>query len=282
MNNIEIVDTHVHFWDPSILEYPWLKDAPVLDDRFSLDEFKAATEGFNIKSKVFVECNCNPVQNVQEVDWIESLAQSDSGIKGIVAYADMLDHETLQKRLDDFKTRPLVKGIRHNIQFNPAGFATDDDFAEGVSKVLNSGLHFELCLTHDQLDECIELVKRLPSGPLIIDHCAKPGIKAGLIDDWKKGMEELAENENVYCKISGLLTEADHTQWKSDEFRPYMDHVLHVFGIDRILFGGDWPVSTLAGGYMSWCNVIDEWTKHWEAKDKNQFFVRNAEKFYRL
>lgn len=282
MERIEIVDTHVHFWDPEVLDYPWLKEAPALDQKFAIEAFKSASEGLHIESKVFVECNCDSSQNIREVEWIENLAVIDPGIKGIVAYADMNDHTTLDRQLTVLKEHALVKGIRHNIQFNPQGFATTDAFVNGVTKVLNNGFHFELCLTHDQLPECNELVTKLPPKPLMIDHCAKPGIKDGLMDDWKRGMEQLASNDHIYCKVSGLLTEADHSNWTKEEILPYMDHVLAQFGIDRIVYGGDWPVSTLAGGYGAWFELVDEWTSNWKTAQKERFYKRNAEVFYRL
>jgi L-fuconolactonase len=247
-----------------------------------LEDYIEATEGINIERMVFVECNCVPSQNEDEVKWVEEIAARDPRIQGIVAYSDLLDERDLDERLERMWSHELVRGIRHNIQFNPPGFALQENFIRGINKVLRAGRHFELCLTHEQLGECVELVGVLPAQPLMLDHCAKPGIKAGEIDLWKKNIAQMAQFENVHCKVSGLLTEADTEAWTDADILPYLDHVRECFGVDRILFGGDWPVSTLAGGYAAWHRLIEGWCAGWSDDERNAFYTANAEAFYRL
>lgn len=199
-----------------------------------------------------------------------------------MAYADLTDVNNLDLNLRKIAAYILVKGIRHNIQFNEPGFAIQPIFMEGVKKVLDLDMHFELCITHDQLAECIELVGALPERPLVLNHCGKLGIRVGKIDNWKSNMRQLSQYEHVYCKVSGLLTEADLKNWKKEDLTPYTDHVLECFGNDWILYGSDWPVCTLAGGYHDWFNFVSEWTSDWSEQEKNNSYHDNAKRFYRL
>ncbi len=282
MKSISIIDSHVHFWDPAKLKYDWLESAGALNQPFLLTDYHKATEGIEVDKMVFVECNCHPGSNEEEVIWVQELAKSDERIQAIVAYADLTEVNNIDLKLKNLAAHKMVKGIRHNIQFNEPGFAIQPIFIEGVKKVLDLDLHFELCITHDQLAECIELVSALPERPLVLNHCGKPGIRDGAIDNWKTNMRQLSRYEHVYCKVSGLLTEADLKNWKKEDVTPYTDHVLECFGNNRIVYGGDWPVCTLAGGYHDWFTFVSEWTSDWSEQEKNNFYHDNAKRFYRL
>jgi L-fuconolactonase len=282
MKSISIIDSHVHFWDPSKLKYDWIESAGALNHPFLLTDYHKATEGIEVDKMVFVECNCQPGSNEEEVKWVQDLAKSDERIQAIVAYADLTEVNNLDHKLKNLAAYKMVKGIRHNIQFNEPGFALQPTFIEGVKKVLDLDMHFELCITHDQLVECIELVSALPERLLILNHCGKPGIKDGEIDNWKTNMKQLAQYEHVYCKVSGLFTEADLKNGKREDIIPYTDHVLKCFGNRRIVYGSDWPVCTLAGGYHDWYNFVSEWTSDWSEQEKINFYHENAKQFYRL
>ena len=282
MKDISIVDTHVHFWNPNQIKYDWLESADALNRPFLLSDYRKATQGIGINKMVFVECNCQPDLNEAEVKWVEELAAKDKRIEAIVAYVDLTDTLHIDSNLEKITAHKLVRGIRHNIQLNKPGFATQPSFIEGVKKVLALNKHFELCITHDQMDECIELVKSLPAMPMMLNHCGKPGIKDGEINQWQKNIRLLSEFEHIQCKISGLLTEADLNNWTSEDITPYMDHVCEYFGSKRVVYGGDWPVCTLAGNYKSWYTLVTDWTKSWSEVEKLDFYYNNAIQFYRL
>ncbi len=277
-----IIDAHTHFWDPTKLKYHWLSSTPALNRPCLLNDYNEATEGIPIEKIVFVECNCISEQNEQEVLWVEEIAKQDPRIHAIVAYADMNDKDGIDANLERLMAHDMVRGIRHNIQFNEIGFAIQPQFVQGISKVLNLNRHFELCLTHDQMEECIELVSHLPERPLMLDHCGKPGIKSGAIEQWKKQLKKMSTFEHVYCKISGLLTEADLENWTDEDIFPYVDHVLDCFGIERIVYGGDWPISTLAGGYAAWNQFVQNWTDSWSPSEKKKYYYDNAAQFYKM
>jgi len=282
METIPIIDTHVHFWDPNKMKYDWLKSAGTLNQPYVLVDYHEATKGIAVDKIVFVECNCHPDMNEEEVKWVKGIAGKDERIQAIVAYIDLTDAINIDSNLEKLVAHDIVRGIRHNIQFNEPGFAVQPSFIEGVKKVFALDKHFELCITHDQMGECIELANNLPEKPMILNHCGKPGIKAGEINDWKKNIKQLSDFEHIQCKISGLLTEADFRNWTSEDIIPYVDHVLECFGNKRIVFGGDWPVCTLAGGYHSWYTFVSGWTFGWSESEKLNFYYNNANQFYRL
>ena len=177
-----IVDAHVHFWDPSALRYPWLDGLPALDKAFLPASYASATSGIPIDSMILVEANCLPHQTLGEADFFEEAAGLDSRVAGIVAFASLTTPAELDVTLDALAARPLVKGIRHNIQGEAAGFCTQPSFVDGVRKVGARGLTFDLCATHDQLRDVVELVRLCPDTRFVLDHCGKPAIRDRRLD----------------------------------------------------------------------------------------------------
>lgn len=279
---IPVVDAHAHFWNPRRLRYPWLKDVPGLQRVFSLEDYQQATAAVPIEKMVFVECNCLPHQSQDEVVWVEGMAKEDPRIRGLVAFAELTNTRTIDALLERYAANPLIRGIRHNIQWNPQGFALQPSFVEGIHKVSAKGMHFELCLTCDQLDEVLKLVQRCTEVRFVVDHCAKPAIKKGELEPWKSQIRQLAALRNICCKISGLLTESDLANWSFDQLKLYADHVVDCFGIDRVMFGSDWPVLTLAGKYQDWYDFTLYLTEGWSESEKRNFYHDNAVRCYRL
>lgn len=275
-----VVDAHVHFWDPSRLHYPWLAGAPALQRRFGPGEFADASRAAPVERIVFVECNCASIESADEVGFVESLRQGEPRIAGIVAYADLTDVAPLAPRLDALLARsPVVKGIRHNIQGHPSGFCLQPRFVEGVREVGARGLVFDLCITHDQLPEVIDLVERTPEVRYVLDHGGKPAIRDGRLDAWAGDIGRLASAPNVACKLSGLLTEAAR-EWSEGDIEPYARHLVEGFGSGRVLFGSDWPLVTLAGRYGQWLDLVDRLTTG--HPDRAGIFGGNATRIYGL
>jgi L-fuconolactonase len=276
------VDTHVHFWNPQVLTYPWLEGLTALQRAFLPVDYAEATAGALVERIVFVECNCRPTQNIAEAAYVERLAGEDSRIAAIVAYADLTDVQARDDALETLSRRPLVRGIRHNIQGEPPGFALQPAFIDGVRAVGRSGFTFDLCITHDQLAEASELVAQCPDTRFVLDHCAKPAIRCALVEPWRTEIARLASLENVCCKLSGLLTEAAPDVWEEEDLLPYASHVVEVFGTDRVLYGSDWPVLTLAGEYSDWYRFTQRFTENWTAGERARFYHDNAVQVYGL
>ena len=278
--SLGIVDAHVHFWDPSVLRYPWLDGLPALDRPFLPVAYASAIAGIPIDAMILVEANCLPHQTLGEADFFEQIATADSRVAGIVAFASLTVPEDLDRTLDALGARPRVKGIRHNIQGEPSGFCTQPSFVEGVRKVGTRDLTFDLCATHDQLHEVLELVHLCPNTRFVLDHCGKPAIRDRLLDPWRTDIANLAECANVWCKLSGLATEASLTAWREADFVPYASHVVDRFGTERVMYGSDWPVLTLAAGYAGWFGFTEWFTKGWSDPERRGFYRENALRAY--
>jgi len=276
---VRIVDSHVHFWDPAELHYAWLEGVPSLQRAFLPRDYAAATGQVPIGRMVFVEANCRPEEARQEVDFVERLAQAEPRVAGIVAFADVA--EGLGRRLEALSCSPLVRGIRQNIQGHPAGFCVQRAFIEGVREVGHRGLVFDLCATHDQLREVTELVDQCPETPFVLDHCGKPAIRDRGFETWSADITRLAAHQNVCCKLSGLLTEAGEA-WCPEDLLPYAARVLECFGHERVLYGSDWPVLTLAGDYGTWYGFTERFTRGWSVSERSRFYGGNAARVYDL
>ncbi len=276
------IDSHAHFWDVDKLKYPWIEAGSFFDRTFSLADYQRAAGAMPIKKMVFVECDAHPACSLAEVGWVEDLSTFDDRIQGIVARVQLTDNPDVIADLDVLASRPMVKGIRHNIQGNPPGFALQESFVAGIKEAHRRRFHFELCLTHDQLAETVELVRRCSEVSFVLDHCGKPGIRSAGKEPWRTQMRELAQSENVVCKISGLLTEADWEKWTIGEVLWYAQESADAFGRARIMFGSDWPVNEAAGGFGRWFDVTRALTEKWSAEEKDEFFFANANRFYRL
>ena len=279
---MRVIDTHAHFWDVENLEYPWIEKGSLFDRTFSLEDYQRASREIPIERMIFVEADTHPNCSLRETCWVERLSAEDRRIQGIVAKVTLTDNDNVLADLDATAAIPLVKGIRHNIQDHPPGFATQEAFVRGVKEVHQRGLHFELCLRKHQFAETFELVKRCPEVSFVLDHCAKPDIRGGSREPWLTQLREMAGLPNVVCKISGLVTEADWARWQVEEVLWYARQAAEAFGPTRLLWGSDWPVNEAAGGFTRWFRAAETLVAGWPRLDQERFFYRNAERVYRL
>lgn len=274
------IDTHVHFWDRGRLPYPWLDEVPAIAGRHTPAELHAEAAGRIPEKIVFVECGA---PWLDEVKWVEQLAAAEPRLAGIVAKCMVNEGAATVANLAELKKHPLVRGVRHLTQHEPdPDFCARPEFIAGVRAVGAAGLSFDLCCFHPQLPAVVRLVRACPDTRFILDHFGKPGIRARLLDPWRAHIAELAALPNVDCKLSGLITEADHQAWTPADLKPYVDHVLATFGPGRLLFGGDWPVAKLAGAYPRWLDTAKGLVEHLPSADRDAIFRRNAPRVYRL
>jgi L-fuconolactonase len=279
---LKIIDSHVHFWEPRSLRYAWLDDLPLLNRAYLPEHVPAGGADWQVEALVFVQADCAAEQGLREVDWVTSLAAGDARIQGIVAFAPLEQGEAVRNMLAQLRQRPLVKGVRRLIQSEPMGFSVQPNFVAGVQLLAGHDLRCDLCIRHFQLPDVIQLVQQCPQVSFVLDHVGKPDIKNGLRDPWRKDMAALAALPNVMCKLSGLVTEADWQAWKAADLRPYIDHVLHVFGPERVMFGSDFPVVTLAASYSQWMETLREASRSLSKNEQEKVFYHSAAKFYRL
>ena len=283
MIDFPIIDTHVHLLDTQRFGYSWAKGAPKLGRDWTIADLTECASPYTIEGLVFVEVDVDMPQYLDEAVWVQSLADKEPRLKGCVACLPMERGAALEPEMAQLAGLKVMRGVRRLIQNQPdPAFVLKPDFLAAVKLLPHYGLSFDICIFHHQLPNTLELVRRCPEVSFILDHIAKPGIKAGLTDPWKKHVKELAEMPNVVCKLSGVTTEADHANWTREQLRPYIDHVIDCFGFDRIMYGGDWPVSELAGRYTDWIGVLDWATAGCTPEEKRKLFRDNGMRAYRL
>lgn len=283
MIDFPIIDTHIHLLDQKRFKYSWAKGAPKLARDWTPDDLMALAKPYQIESFVFVEVDVDMPQHLDEGIWVQSIADRDKRLKGCVASLPMERGLAIEADMAKLASLPVMRGIRRLIQNQPdPDFVLKPDFLAALKLLPKYNLSFDICIFHHQLANTLEMVRRCPDVSFVLDHIAKPGIKAGLMEPWKQHIAEMAALPNVVCKLSGVTTEADHDAWTRDQLRPYIDHVIDKFGFDRIMFGGDWPVSELAGKYTDWIEVLDWATVGCTTDEKRKLFRDNGAKTYRL
>ncbi len=285
MPDFPIVDSHVHLWDPARFRIPWLDSSLRLNRAFGLAEYAEHTAGIDIEAIVYLEVDLAPEYKLLEAQWIAELARREPLIQGIVASAPLEYGEQARAFLDALVAidRQRIKGVRRLLQNEPdPAFCLQPRFVDGVRLLPEYGLSFDLCIYHPQLASAIELVRRCPQTSFILDHLGKPAIRSGQLDPWREQIRELARLPNVVCKVSGVVTEADHERWTIDDVRPYVEHVLEAFGEDRVLYGGDWPVVLNASSYRRWVDTLDQLTAHLSETARRKLWRDNARRVYRL
>lgn len=278
-----MIDAHLHFWNPDTLSYDWLRYVPPISGHMGPDEF--AKTGAKLEGAIFVQADCDPAQALDEVDWINSL---NFPVLGIVAYAPLELGDT--PAITALKAKPKVVGIRRNAQNEPDGFMTSAGYLAGMIAAAKAGFSLDMCIRARQLPELRQALTHLfaavPDARVILDHLGKPDIKSHGADtdgnDWAKEINLLSQFPNVVCKLSGLPTEADWDNWTPEQVRPYLDHALNAFGPDRCLFGGDWPLLELAGGYARWQAVVASALSHLTPEEQTMVWSQTARHVYRV
>jgi len=270
------IDSHVHFWRYDRSRDGWITDAmAVLQRDFLPADLEPLLPLHGIDGVIAVQAS----QNEAETHFLCDLAAAHPFILGVVGWVDLQGRD-LEARLERFASRPIIKGWRHIVQSEPKGFLRRADFREGIKTIGRHGYTYDLLLYPHQLEEAGEFVDALGDQKLIIDHCAKPEIRRDLRQPWEKWMRRLARHPGVYCKLSGLLTEAAWGTWEADDFRPYLEVVFEAFGPDRLVFGSDWPVVWLNGDYGRWKSLIDASLEPFGTEERQAVFGSNAARFY--
>jgi predicted TIM-barrel fold metal-dependent hydrolase len=275
----EIVDAHLHFWDPHARHHDWLTAHPSLQQRFGPDDLD--TGGHELIGAVFVQADCREDEALDEVGWVERLAEAYPFVSGIVAYAPLHRGRTAERQVARLAARPLVVGVRRLLQGQPTEAITASAFVRGVRMLSDWGLTFDLCVTHDQLPAAIELVRACPRTVFVLDHLGKPPVASGQAGPWRDDLRRLATYPNVACKLSGLSTEAAQG-WRPSDIRPYLEYGLEVFGPERCMVGSDWPVATLGTTVERWFDLVLDVIAELSADDQAAVLWRTATTTYDL
>jgi L-fuconolactonase len=278
-----IADSHVHLCDPQFLSYGWMKGAPSLNRTILPGDMHAAATPVRVDRFVFIEVDVDPGQYLDEAAWVAKQAASDPALKGMVACLPLERGAAVKSDLDRALQYKLLRGIRRLIQTQPdPEFCVRPDFIAGLRLLATHDLPFDICIYHHQLPNVVRMVEQRPEVRFVLDHIGKPPIKTGGMDPWRENMRKLAAHPNVWCKISGVSTEADHRNWTRQQIRPYIEFSLETFGFDRSMYGSDWHVLELAGSYPDWVDIAGEVTAGCSKSERLKLFRENAVAFYHL
>lgn len=272
------IDAHVHFWKYNKKRDGWITDDMKILKQDYLPEHLALTLKRNeIDGVVAVQVE----QAEVETHFLDELAKTHPVIKGVVGWTDLMA-PNLAERLDYFSQYPMVKGFRHIVQAEADDFLDNPQFRRGVQSLAAYNYTYDILVYERQLPAALRFMEACPGQKLVIDHCAKPDIRSRQIEPWKKYIREAAQQPNVYCKLSGLFTEAEWKQWSAGEFYPYLDVVFEAFGADRLMFGSDWPVMLLSGIYVQWKSLLEKYMENMDEELREKVFGENARGFYGL
>jgi len=273
------IDSHQHFWKYDATRDAWITDEmAALKRDFLPNDLSPELVANGIDGTILVQVD----QSEEETLFLLQLAERNANIAGVVGWIDFCSSQ-VEERLRHFSQFEKLRGFRHIAQAEPDNrFLVRDDFMRGIAGLRQFGFGYEILIYPKQLPAALELVTRFPEQAFVIDHMAKPEIRAKKEANWTATMREIAANPNVYCKVSGLVTEAHWHHWKKDDFRPYLDVVFDAFGPGRLMFGSDWPVCLLAAGYGQVLQIIEEYVQGYPAEVKEKIFGGNAARFYRL
>jgi len=273
------IDAHQHFWNYDPREYQWIDETmtPLRRDFLPPDlQDELEREGFQGSVAVQVR------QSLQETRWLLELAAQSPFILGVVGWVELRSPQA-GAHLKQLAHNPRLVGIRHIVQSEPDDrFLLQPDFLRGISLLAEFDLAYDILIYPKHLTVAAEFVRRFPEQRFVLDHLAKPEIKSGTINAWKKGIAELAAYPNVYCKLSGLVTEADWNRWKPGDMRPYLDVAFERFGPNRLLIGSDWPVCTLAGSYARVMRLVKDYLSGHSEQEREAILGGNAKRFWRL
>ncbi len=272
------IDSHQHFWVYDAQQYPWIPKGSPLQRDWLPSDLTLLLERVGLEGCIAVQAR----QTVEESRWLLTLADHATIIKGVVGWVD-LRSDTVEEQLAELSKHPKFVGVRHVVQDEPEpDFMLRPEFVRGIGKLKQFQMTYDILVYSRQLPAAIELAKRIPEQPFALDHIAKPLIKDGRISPWREQIRELAKEPNVVCKVSGLVTEADHKRWQAAGLKSYLDVVFEAFGENRLMFGSDWPVCLLAGAYDSVFGLVDDYTRQLTREAREKFFGGNAASFYHV
>ena len=273
------IDAHQHFWHYNPQDYGWIDDSmATLKRDFLPDDLQPLLLQCGFEGSIAVQAR----QALKETEWLLQLAGQYESIKGVVGWVDLCSGD-LEAQLEKFSVHPKLVGMRHVIQDEPDNdFMLRKDFLHGVGKLAQYKLVYDILIYPKHLPQTIQLVRSFPGQTFVLDHIAKPHIKVKEIHPWKQYIEQLAAFQHVYCKLSGMVTEADWFNWKPDDFIQYLDIVVNAFGTDRIMIGSDWPVCSLAGTYNDIIGLTSDYFSRFSGYEQEKILGANAIKAYSL
>ncbi|QNI37611.1 amidohydrolase family protein [Edaphobacter sp. 4G125] len=271
------IDAHHHLWRYSVKEYGWIDGSmAALQRDFLPEDLIAAMRSAGVDGTIAVQAR----QTLEETHWLLELADRHQEICGVAGWAPIASPE-FRASLEALVGQPKLKGLRHIVQAEPdENFILREDFNRGIRILHGTGLVYDILIYERHLPQAIAFVDRHPDQVFVLDHIAKPRIGEGALEPWATQIRELAKRENVFCKISGMVTEADWKRWTPEGLRPYLDTVVEAFGPKRLMVGSDWPVCLVACGYAQWFHLLEQYFTGFSVQERDAVFGDNARRVY--
>jgi L-fuconolactonase len=281
---IPIVDTHQHLWDLTKFRLPWIKEGSPLARSFPMPDYLSATAGLNIVKAVYMEVDLDPEQQTAEAQYILDVCKRGNTPTVAAVISGRPASEGFKKFLEPFKGSRYIKGVRqvlHNPDI-PAGYCLSANFIKGIRLLGELGMSFDICVRPGELLDAAKLIDACPDTRFILDHCGNANVQAPDHSQWTRDIAAVAKRKQVVCKVSGIVVSAKPGAWSVDDLAPIVNHTLEVFGPDRVMFGGDWPVCTLAASYKQWFEALKTIVHDRSEPEQRKLFPDNAVRFYGL
>jgi len=270
------IDSHQHFWQYSVEEYDWMEEnMSLIQHDFMPDDLVDVQSTIGFEGSIAVQARTSLVEN----DFLLALAETNDLVKGVVGWVDLLAPD-VEAQLEQYADNPYFVGVRHVLQCEDPGFMLGEAFLNGISKLPAFNLKYDILIYAKQLVESFEFASKFPNQAFVIDHIAKPDIKQRQFEDWAENISKMAELENCYCKLSGMVTETDWENWAKSDFYPYIDTVLELFGPQRLMIGSDWPVALLGGDYHSVMSIVIDYIQKLSYDEQKLILGETCESFY--
>lgn len=274
-----IIDSHHHYWQYNPVEYDWIDDSmKVIRTDFLPEKLDQTIREAGIDGVISVHAR----QSVEETEWLIGMAHQNKFMKGVVGWLPLIQND-IETYLEKYSGEKILKGLRHVVQGEAdPEFILRNDFNRGILLLKKYSLVYDILIFERQLPNTIRFADQHPDQLFVLDHIAKPMIRKNKLSPWKENIQELAKRENVSCKISGMVTEADFVNWTPEQLQPYFEVVLEAFGPDRLLFGSDWPVCLVATSYKNWADLVRETISTFSETEQAKIMGENAVRIYKL
>jgi predicted TIM-barrel fold metal-dependent hydrolase len=281
---IPLIDTHQHLWDLKKFKLPWIEKGGHLDRSFVLDDYLKAVAGLNVARTVYMEVDVEPSQQPAEVEYVLDLCRRADSPMAAAVVSGRPASDGFAKYATPFRDSAYIKGVRQVLHGDgtKAGYCLQKEFIRGVRLLGDLGKSFDICIRPGELADAAKLIDECPGTRFILDHCGNGDVRSKDLTAWKKGMAEVAKRKEVVCKVSGIVVNAEPGKWGPDDLAPVINHTLEVFGPDRVMFGGDWPVCTKAATFKQWVEALRAIVKERKAEEQRKLFHDNAVRFYGL
>jgi L-fuconolactonase len=279
---IPIIDTHQHLWDLTIFRLPWQQNNAKLARSFVMRNYLEATAGLNVVKSIYMEVDVEPSQQPAEADHVIAICQRGDTPMAAAVISGRPSSDGFKDYITRYKQSPFIKGVRQvlHVPGTPPGYCLDDRFVQGIRLLGTLGLSFDICCRSTDLHDAAKLIDACPDTRFILDHCGNASVRTKDLAPWRTDIESIARRKNVVCKVSGIVASAAPDPWTADDLAPIINHVLDTFGPDRVMFGGDWPVCTLAATYRQWVEALRAIVATRSQDDRRKLFHDNAATFY--